>query len=138
MNLGKMVNVFGNNRDGIIVNLEKDSDDFIIEVKNKYLAKNFDAASESLKYKIVNFKRLVLFVDEKYSCLDIDVIKKMQLTIIDAEIGLNHSLQINVCSRTIIKGKLYIWSDWNNDIRMYDQSNNEIEYETFNAVCREC
>ena len=136
MNLGKMVDIFGNNHDGIIVNLENELDNLIIDVKIKYLAKNFDTTFELLKYKIINFKRLELSIDAKYSCFDIDEIKKMQLSIINAEIGFNHSLLINVWNRTILKGKLYIWSYYQNDIKIYDQNNEEIDYEVFCSICR--
>ena len=136
MNLGKMVNIFDNNHDGIIVNLGKQFDNLLIDVKIRYLAKKFDQTYELLKYKIINYKRLELSVDEKHSYFDIDEIKKMQLTIINAEVGFNHSLLINVWNKTITKGKLHIWSNYNNDIKIYDQSDNEMEYETFNAICR--
>ena len=130
-----MVNIFNCNRDGVIVNLEKELDDLIIDVNVKYLAKNIDETYELLKYKIFNFKRLELSVDAKHSYFKINEIQKMQLTIISAEIGFNHSLLINVCNETVIKGKLFIWSSYNNDIKIYDQRNKEIEYKTFNDIC---
>ena len=136
MNLGKMVNIFDNNRNGVIVSLEKELKDLIINVKNKYLAEKFDSTFELLKYRITNFKKIELSVDSKYSHYNFDEIKQMQLSIFDAEIGFNHSLLINVWNSTIIKGKLYIWSDYFNDIKIYDQSNKEIEFETFNTICR--
>ena len=138
MNLGKMVSIFCNNLDGIIVNIEKltenNMENLYIDVKIKYLAKHLDETHDRIKYKIINFKRMELSVDAQTSYYDMGIIKKMQLSVIDAEIGFDHSLLINVWNRTISRGKLYIWADYQNDIKIYDQNNNEIEYSAFNNI----
>ena len=136
MNLAKMVKVFDQSHDGVIVNFEKETNDLNIDVRIKYLAKHINETYDLLRYKIISFKHFEFSADAKNVCFDISEIKKMELAIIDAEIGFNHSLLVNVHNKIITKGKLYIWANYENDIKIYDQSNKEIEYDKFIDICR--
>ena len=136
MNLGKMIKVLDNNHDGIIVNMEKEINDLNIDVEIRYLAKYIDETFAIMKYKIINFREIKFLLDDEIGNCELNEIKKRKLVIQDAEIGKNHSLLINVWHNTSRKGKLYIWANYENDIKIYDQKNNEIEYDRFLSICR--
>jgi len=135
MNLGKMIEVFCNNHDGHIIDIEKENNALNIYVQIKYLARNFGEKYNIMKYKIINFEKIELNVlAKKYE--EIDEINNITLVIINAEVGKEHSLLINILVNGTSLGKLYIWAGKENDIKIYDQENNEIEYSKFNNYCR--
>jgi len=91
MNLGKMIEVFCNNQDGHIINIEKENNALNIYVQIKYLARNFGEKYDIMKYKIINFKKIELNVlAKKYE--KIDEINNITLDIINAEVGKVHIL----------------------------------------------
>ena len=135
MNLGKMVKIMNLNRYGSIVNIQKEKNNLVIDVNIKYLAKYIEKTYSIMKYKIINFMEIEFNVNGIPKYEKIDEINNEKLTINTAEIGKKHSLLINVWSETIEHGKLYIWANYENDIKIYDQKNNEIEYDRFIDIC---
>ena len=135
MNLGKMVKIMNLNHEGSIVNIQKEMNDLVIDVNIRYLAKYIEKTYSVMKYKIINFREIGFNVNGKPKYEKTDEISNEKLTINTAEIGKKHSLLINVWSETMEYGKLYIWAGYENDIKIYDQKNNEIEYDRFIDIC---
>jgi len=136
MNLGKMIAIINQNHDGAIVNVEKETNNLNIDVRIKYLAKHIDETYSLMKYKIINFIKIEFKFDDKTEYEEIDVVKKMGLIIYSAEVGKERSLLIKVRSTENNYGKIHIWLDEQNDIKIYDQTDSEIEYDRFIRLCK--
>ena len=135
MNMWKMVKVINNNHDGSIVNIQEETDGLAIDVKIKYLAKRINETYSIMRYKIINFRKIELNVNGKTVCEKTDKMKNAGLVINTAEIGKEHSLLINIRSEAVKHGKLYIWTNYENDIKIYDEVYNEVGYEKFIGIC---
>ena len=131
----KMVKVINNNHDGSIVGIREEPDGLAIDVKIKYLAKRINETYSVMRYKIINFRKIELNVNGKTVCEKTDKIKNAGLVINTAEIGKEHSLLINIRSEAVKHGKLYIWTNYENDIKIYDEVYNEVGYEKFIGIC---
>ena len=133
MELEKIMNVLSISHDGTIVNIEKETNDLIIDIKIEYLAQYFDKSFSRMKYKIIDFIKIVFIDCDNNKYEKISEIKNMGLSIYEAETGNNGNIIIKVWSDKIPYGEINLWG---NDIKIYDQNNCEIEYNKLKGICK--
>jgi hypothetical protein len=133
MELNKIADVFSVNHDDIIVNIEKEGSELNIDIEIEYLARYLEISFSLIRYKIAGFLKLEFIDCDNNRYENISDIKKMELGILEAEIGEDENIKIKVDSYEIPYGELYLWG---NDIKIYDQNNCEVEYDKLIEICK--
>ena len=140
MDINKIVHVFQINHDGSIVKIEEESEDILnIDVEIQYLAEIIDKKFNIFRYKLFGYSKLFLncCIDKSSdkSYYNTKEIENMGLTILTAEKNDNVIVitVTSVLSEDCIFGQLHIQAE---DIIIYDQENNKIEYEKLKEISK--
>jgi hypothetical protein len=149
MNLKKIRDVFGMTGGGTIVNIEKTSNDLNMDIEVfGYLAEHFnkqckmkrDRKSWILKYKLIDLKKIEIIDDDNEIYTDdafygvIPEILNMEFKIVGEKIGEKEDVILKLWSYKNGSCMLHIWAK---DIKIYNKSNHEIEYNELTEFYKE-